>query len=247
MPGPLGPTGPTTDPNWGWNTIGWTNQGNLGGDVEGQSLSAPGQGSMLIEPAALSGYIARTLDPDVTSAGVGAITTATFVSGTPLLYALQVMEPAATTGVVVAGNTAGPPTHSIAALYNASSGALVVTTGDLLTAGFGTTTAKIAWTAATALAPGYYWVLLAESGGTMGKINVYPLATEAQLLLSSTGAPVPYVVGSTPRFGTGSTGMTSITATPAGLATLGTLSSASATMVLAKTANATAASFVALY
>lgn len=245
MPGPLGTIAPTTDPNWAWDTVGWTNQGNLGGDVEGQSLSAPGQGSMLVEPAALSGFIARSLDPDVTSVGTSA--TLTFTTTVPVLFAVQVLEPVISTGVVVPGNTAGPPTHAIAALYNATSGALVANTADLGAAGFGTTTAKFTWcspgTSTTATIPvtsGYYWVMLVESAGTMGKINIFPSSTETQVLLGGTAA-IPFTVGSTPRFATGSTGLNAVTATPAGLVTLGTLTTS---MVIAKYAQTV---FVGLY
>ena len=239
MAGPLGTIAPTTDPNWAWDTPGWTNQGNTS-DVEGAQLSAPGQGSMLVEPAALSGYIARSMDPDVTSGG-GTSTTTLFVTGTPFLFSMQVMDPVVTTGVAVAGAAAGPPTHSIAALYSASSGQLVANTADLGASGFGTAAAKIPWAATTALSAGYYWVLLVESSGTMGTLTSFTLAAESQLLLSNTGAPIPFLTGTTPRFGIGSTGLTGMTATPAGLVTLGTLTTS---MVVTKNTKAT---FVGLY
>lgn len=239
MPGPLGTLGPTVDPNWAWDTYGWTNQGNLGGDVQGQNLgAAPGQiATALGTPSALSGYISRSMDPDDSTQSSG---TLTFVTGTAQLFGLLVLEPVSTTGIVVGGKTAGPPTHSVAGLYNAVTGAQVAHTADLLTAGFGTAAAKIAWSAVTPIAPGFYWALLVESSGTMGTVNAMSLATntEMQVLLTGTAA-IPFTPGSTPRFATGGTGLTSLTATPAGIPAALTTS-----MVISATATA---SFVGIY
>jgi hypothetical protein len=156
-----------------------------------------------------------------------------------------VLDPVSTTGLVVGSKTPGSGTaHAVAGLYNATTGTLVANTADLLTAGFGAAAAKIPWAAVTPLSPGYYWALLVETGATMGTLNAITLTGvgigEAQALLTGTH-PVPFVVGTTPRFATGGTGLTGLTATPAGLGTLGPLL---ATNVISSTATG---SFVGLY
>lgn len=236
MPGPLGTLGPTVDPNWAWNTPAWNSQTNTG-DTIGTNLGAPGQGSMLVEPAALSGYIARTLDPDVSAAG--ASSTLTLTSNTAYLFNLQVMDPVSTTGVVISGKNAGTTTHAVAVLYNAVTGTQVAVTADLVAAAFGTAAAKIPWAAVTPIASGYYTVLLVATSSVSPTLNAIPLTiSEAQTLLTGTH-PIPFVLGTTPRFATGGTGLTGLTATPAGVP-----AALTAANVVSLTATA---SFVGLY
>jgi hypothetical protein len=60
MPGPLGFTGVTVDPNWAWNTLGWNSQVNTGGDVEETSSVSQPNG-----PTA--GFLATSVPQLVTS------------------------------------------------------------------------------------------------------------------------------------------------------------------------------------
>jgi hypothetical protein len=212
MPGPLGTIAPTTDPNWAWDTPGWTNQGNTQ-DVEGQNLSAPGQGSMLIEPAALSGYIARTMDPDVTTIG-GTGTNSTSTSQTCYLAAVQVLEPVTTGHIAYYQTVAGVTSpHFYMALYSATTGVQVAVTADQ-GAGAATTFEKVAWTTAVALSPGYYWVLRLSNATTTQKVAAYTLSAESQGLLSGTSV-LNYTVGTSLRFAIGGTGLTSLATPPA--------------------------------
>jgi hypothetical protein len=209
---------PTTDPLWAYNVPGWTSQGNTG-DTIGANMAGPGGGSMLIEPAALSGYLGRTLDPDVTAAN-GSAGTVTFATGTAIMAAMQIMEPALTSKVVLVGKAVGTSTHAYAGLYNATSGQLVAQTADRLATGFGATSVAtaISWTTPTVISSGYYWLLLFIVTGTTTTLVGLTLSSEAQSLLTGTAA-VPFVLGSTPRFATGSTGLTSLAALPAALTT----------------------------
>jgi hypothetical protein len=213
MPGPLGTLGPTVDPNWAWDTPAWTSQANTG-DTIGTNLGSPGQGSMLVEPAALSGYIARTLDPDVSTTGAA---TFTFTSGTVYLSAFQVMDPATTTKCVVAGKAVGTSAHAYAGLYNAVTGAQLAVTADLTN--FGTTAASHAWATAATLSPGYYWgAVMIVTGTTTTLTGVsFGAVNEAQLQLTGTAA-IPFVLGTSLRFATGGTGLTGLTTLPTALA-----------------------------
>jgi hypothetical protein len=223
MPGPLGTLGPTVDPNWAWDTPGWTNQGNTQ-DVEGQNLGAPGQGSMLIEPAALSGYVSRTLDPDVSSVGTGSAFA--FATGVANMAALQVLEPVTTSKVVFnIATAAATPTYSCVGLYNAVSGSLVAQTSTTSSNFTGTGGKTLSWATATAISPGYYWVLFLSVAATGVKLNGFTLSPEAQSLLTST-AVMPFVIGSTLRFAVGGTNLTSLAAIPTTLTTAMVVSAA---------------------
>lgn len=224
--GPLGPTGPTVDPNWAWDIPGWTSQGGTAaspttgpGDTIGQNLSSPGQGSMLIEPAALSGYITRTIDPDVTAAS-GAAGTFTPATGVVSMAAMQVMDPVVTTKVTVLGKAVGTAAHAYVGLYNAVSGQLVASTADQGASAFGTGSAanSISWVTPTALSSGLYWAALLFVTGTTTTLVGIVMSPESYKLGSSTAA-LPFTIGATPRFATGGTGLTGLTTLPTALTT----------------------------
>jgi hypothetical protein len=209
---------PTTDPLWAYDTPAWTSQGNTG-DTIGANLGAPGQGSMLIEPAALSGFIGRSLDPDVTSAG-GAGAALTFATGVAQLAAIQVMDPAVTTKVLLNSNTPPvTPTYSAIGLYNATTGQQVAVTSTTSTNFNGAAGARsINWTASTVVSSGYYWIMILSIAATGWKVSGYTLSAESQTLLTSTSV-MPYVVGTSLRFGVGGTGLTALAALPTVLTT----------------------------
>ena len=210
MPAPT----PSNDPLWAFDTPGWTTQGNTG-DTIGANLPSVSQGASLLEPAANSGYISRTLDPDVTTAG-GAGTTLTMTSGTVYLFLLQVLDPAFTKSVVVVGANAGTSTHAFVGLYNAFSGAQVAITADQTATVFGTTATKINWTTAAVLGPGYYWGAILTVSSVAPTLKAFTLAPEAQLLLTGTGV-TGWTLGTNLRFATGVTGLTGLSTLPASL------------------------------
>jgi hypothetical protein len=210
MPGPLGATGPTLDPNWAWDTQGWTNQGNLGGDVEGQNLnpSLLSANTYLTEPESLSGYVGRSMDPAVNSAGAANKQTPSV--GVLYLAAMEILAPAVTSKYVVSVATAGTTTSSVfQGLYN-NQGALVASNTAVGT--IAATTISRTWTTPAVLSPGlYYGAWLTGVAGAQAA-QFYGTAISAeQSLLSGTTWP-----GTTFRFlSTGS----SLAALPASLAT----------------------------
>jgi hypothetical protein len=214
--GPLGPQGPTVDPNWAWDVPGWNSQTNTG-DTIGANLGSPGQASMLVEPAAWSGYITRTIDPDVTAAA-GAAGTFTPATGVVSMAIMQVMDPAVTTKVTILGKAVGTATHAYVGLYNAVSGQQVAITADQGASAFGTGSAanSLSWTVATPLASGYYWAALLFVTGTTTTLVGVSMSPESYKLGTGTAA-MPYGVGTTPRFVTGGTGLTALTTLPAAL------------------------------
>ena len=221
MPAP----NPLTDPLWAFNTPGWNSQANTG-DTIGTNLPSVSQGASLLEPAANSAYITRSMDPDVTTAG-GAGTTLSLTSGTAFLFLVQVLDPAFTKSVVVVGAVAGTTTVALVGLYNAYSGAQIAATANQGAAAFGTTATKINWATAAVVQPGYYWVMVLTVNTVVPTLKAFTLAPEAQLLLTGTGVTL-WTLGTNLRFATGVTGLTGLSALPASLTATMT-SSATAT------------------
>jgi hypothetical protein len=204
MPGPLGTLGPTVDPNWAWDTPGWTNQGNTS-DTEGVQLAGQSNlgASVLIEPAALSGFLARTIDPDLSAVGAFALT----ASSTTSMYGalMQTYDPIITKNVCytysVGTGSTGTQSHQWIALVNPGTGVVYAVTADAgataASAGFN----KVAWTATTVLPPAQYLVLYANIFTAWGTLQpklggIATLAAEAQGLLATTqttsGPITPY-------------------------------------------------------
>lgn len=205
---------PSNDPLWAYDTPGWTSQANTG-DTIGANLPGVSTAALLAEPAALSGYIARAIDPDTTSAG-GTGTTLSMTGGTAYLFAMQVVEPSYTTKVIVGGKTAGTSTHGWAALFNAYTGTQIAITADLTTTQFGTSTTAFNWASGAVIAPGYYYVMLLSVNSVAATLTAFTLSKEAQMLLTSTSC-VAFTSGSSLRFATGGTNLTSLSAVPASL------------------------------
>jgi hypothetical protein len=119
---------PATDPNFAWDTQGWTNQGNTG-DVEGENPGGSGLGlpaSSLVDPAALSGFAFRNMDPDqLTTAG------ATLTTNTVYFSAFTVDTPTISTKGLVDVTTHGTVTVAYYAIVDANG------TTQAVTANFG--------------------------------------------------------------------------------------------------------------
>jgi hypothetical protein len=217
MAGPLGPLGPTVDPNWAYNTPAWSSQANTG-DVEGTGI-VQGTISELVEPAALSGYITRTMDPDVSSAGVQTGSVGT-VSGTAYLAAVQILQPAVSTKVNINVKTIPvTPTYSAIALFSSVTGqrlAITSTTSTNFNTTGGVAGGVLNWTTPAVLSSGYYWAVLLSIAATGVILQGFPLAGESQALLTGTGV-LNYTVGSSLRFATGSTNLTGLAAMPTAL------------------------------
>jgi hypothetical protein len=198
---------PSTDPNWAWDTSGWTNQGNTG-DVEKSS------GALLNSvygTAGLSGVLAQTWDPILNTTNAALPATNTFY-GT-LVY---LPTPVYTTKVVANQSTAGTTTHGYFAVLSATSatlGTTVCATADQVAA---TTTAAVSWATATVLSPGLYYFGYAFTWSVQTKFDGLPVlgVTDSQLVTSPAN----------PRFVTGSVTITSAfpaTVTLAAQTTLG--------------------------
>lgn len=207
MPGPLGPTGPTTDPNWAWDTPGWTNQSNTG-DTEGTN-NAPaslGSNTYLTEPEALSGFVARSMDPAVNSAQSS--TKATFTNQVIYVAAMEVLAPAVTSKFVVSVGTIGGTSTSYFGLYSAvgTQMATIAVVNNIPA-----TTISRSWTTAAVLAPGTYYFAWLNATAASGAVPYATAQTSEQTLLSGTTFP-----GSTFRFFSTGSGASTL---PASLAT----------------------------
>jgi hypothetical protein len=198
--GPLGPQGPTVDPNWAWDVPGWTNQGNTGDTIGAQLGGNPAisGNAFLGEPEGLSAYIARSMDPTVLSAAKSA---GTLVTGTLYLAAMQVLEPVVSSKVVVSCATIGGTSTTYLGLYSLA-GALVATTASI--ANIAASTISRNWVTSVALAPGVYYGAWLNTVAASGAVpNTNPQIAE-QILLSGTTFP-----GTTLRYFSTGTGMTS--------------------------------------
>lgn len=204
MPGPLGTIAPTTDPNWAWDTPGWTNQGNLGGDVEGQNLSPAllATNSFLNEPEGLSGFVSRSIDPAVNSAVVKGTGVATFTTAVLYLAAMEVLAPAVTKQVVVSVGTVGGTSTTLLGLYN-STGSLVASTVSIPT--IPATTIARSWVTPAVLAPGIYYGAWLNMTAASGAVPFANATSTEQLMLAGTTFP-----GTTFRFFSTGTGLTTV-------------------------------------
>lgn len=185
MPGPLGTLGPTVDPNWAWNTPAWTNQGNTG-DTEGTNLNPAllGSNTYLTEPEALSGYVARSMDPAVNSAQN--TTKATLTNAVLYLAAMEVLAPAVTSKFVVSVGTVGGTSSTLFGLYT---GVGTLIAADTAVANIPATSISRTWTTAVALAPGLYYFAWLNTAAASGAVPFGTSQTSEQSLLAGTTFP----------------------------------------------------------
>ena len=202
MPGPLGTIAPTTDPNWAWDTPGWTNQGNTG-DTEGAGLSAPSN-PLAPNGAILSGVIAATMD-----AGAASVTGLTsLVTNTAYGAMVYVAAPAVTTKVFANDSTAGTTTHGYM-LLTSLGGTVLAATADLTT----TVGGAKSWAASTTLASGFYYLAIATTNSVTGVYSGAPVSAvtcgNGSGLVWAAGGPYPrFVTGAAVLTGTAPTSVT---------------------------------------
>lgn len=175
---------PATDPNFAWDTQGWTNQGNTG-DVEGTNLypASLGANQYLVEPEALSGFIARSMDPALNSVASGtynllATTTAAFA-------AVQVLEPAITSKVTIFAKYSATSAVAGLGLYNFAGTQLTTCNSSALTAS--NAAYVTSWATPQVLAPGIYYVGgVTHSGAGFLDFQATALTVENSLLAQAT-------------------------------------------------------------
>lgn len=190
--GPLGPTGPTVDPNWAWNVPGWNVQGGTAaspttgpGDTEGQNLTGAqlSNNAFLSEPEALSGYIARSMDPalnSLTSAfySLAATTTAAFA-------AVQVLDPVVTSKVTIFAKYSTTSAVAGVGLYNFAGTQIATCNSAALGASAGVITTS--WSTAAVLSPGTYYIgVVTHSGSGFVDFAATALTVENALLGQAT-------------------------------------------------------------
>jgi hypothetical protein len=174
---------PATDPLWAYDTPGWTNQGNTGDTIGTQLTGAPfSANAFLGEPEALSGYIARSIDPALNSVS-GTTGTAISANTTGYFAALEVMNPALTKKIVVSTKyTTSADTLSMA-LYNFAGVQVATITGVAQTTSFAPVIGT--WSTAATLGPGTYYVGLCASS-THTTLQTTTLTVEQSLLAQAT-------------------------------------------------------------
>jgi hypothetical protein len=184
MAGPLGIIAPSTDPNWAYDTPGWTNQGNTG-DVEGSQLAGASfaGNAFLGEPEALSGYIARSIDPSVLSTVASNFLVMGTSSTTAYFAAVDVIAPAKTSAVVIYAKSVSSSTSANVGLYN-SAGVQLTTAAPALTTSVAAV--KTSWSAAQILAPGTYYVGVTTSAAVGVDLCGTSLTVEQALLPEAT-------------------------------------------------------------
>lgn len=183
--GPLGPTGPTADPNWAWDIPGWTNQGNTG-DTEGSQLGGAqlSNNAFLSEPEALSGFIARSMDPAINSVtagtpySLGATTLAAFA-------AVQVLDPVVTSKVTIFAKYSATSATAGIGLYNFAGTQIASCTSAGLTSSNAAYTTS--WGTAAVLSPGTYYIgVVTHSGSGFVDFAATTLTVENALLAQAT-------------------------------------------------------------
>lgn len=184
MAGPLGTIAPTTDPNWAWDTPGWTNQGNTS-DVEGAQLSGATltNNAYLSEPEALSGFIARSMDPALNSLtssnySLAATTTAAWA-------AIQVLDPCVTSKVTIFAKYSATSATAGLGLYNFNGTLIASCTSASLGASNAVVTTS--WSTAAVLAPGPYYIgVVTKTGSGFVSLAATTLTVENALLAQAT-------------------------------------------------------------
>lgn len=193
MPAP----NPATDPLWAYNTLGWTNQGNTG-DIPTPGATGIQGNQVLVEPASLSQYITRSLDPDISQTGSGITESNSLMN----CHLVEVLGPALTSKVSFNVQTADvtAPTKKWWALVSWPSGIVVAVTANS-TAVYGATgTTTVSWTSPTVVASGLYYIVLVDNAGTAVKLSgISALAAECQanLIGGSTTVPLRFATNST--------------------------------------------------
>lgn len=180
---------PATDPLWAYNTLAWTNQndgsaGTLTKNVEGAALTgaAMTNNSFLSEPEALSGFIARSLDPAVNSVS-GNTGTALSANTTTYVAAIQVVDPALTSKVVISAKYTTTADTFAFGLYNFAGAQIATVTGVACTTSFAPVVGT--WSTATVLSPGTYYIALTPSS-THTTLQTTTLTVENALLPQAT-------------------------------------------------------------
>lgn len=181
------------DPLYAYNTAGFTNQndgvvGSLAANVEGAvgtvAAGLLGNNQYIGEPEALSGYVARSMDPAVNSAQNS--TKATFTNQVLYLTALEVLDPAQTSKFVVSVGTVGGTSTTLFGLYN-SVGAQVAASASV--SNIAASTISRNWTASAVLYPGTYWFGWLNTAAASGAVPFATAQTSEQTLLSGTTFP----------------------------------------------------------
>lgn len=171
---------PATDPLWAYDTPGWTNQ-NATGDIEGNNLT-PVSFEYLAEPAAASWYLARTMDPDL-SAAAGTVTPSNAALNCLLVW---VPAPCLTHGAIFNPTTTGVTiSWNWCALVNAVNGVVMAVSAEQSAAPTSGTVYEYTWSAATIIAPGFYYITLATKWTTQPTFTgIATLAREVQYNLT---------------------------------------------------------------
>jgi len=182
MPAPS----PATDPLWAYNTLGWTNQGNTGDIPTGGTTSF----DYIQEPASLSYFLARTLDPDLSvAAGYTIGSSNTFYGGL-----VWFPGPTLVTSLVFDITTVGgTPTISYATIWNPTQNNAVLAVSANSTSALASGMNTVNFTAKTVIPSGVYYVGMSLSQPTHTTVisGIASLQPECQSNLTGT-APYFY-------------------------------------------------------
>jgi hypothetical protein len=181
-----------SDPTWAYDVPGWTNQGNTGDIATTNSTTF----EYLIEPAAASLYLARTIDPDV-SASSAIVASRTLIN----CALVWVPAPILTTSVVfnVASVDVSPGSYKYWVLVNMVTRAVEAVTANSTPVYGATGMGTANWTAKTVISSGFHYIAQVNTAATApGFTGVSPLQAEAQYNLSagSTTAPLRFCTNS---------------------------------------------------
>lgn len=191
---------PQGDPNWAYDTLGWTNQGNTG------DVPTTGASNGVVSPydAELSGVLASTMDS-------GSAVTAAFTPATGIFYGglIYLGGSAKSTKYFASVSAAGTTTHAYVALLSPA-GATLATSADLTTL----STATGSWATAPVLSAGFYYLGLVTTWSVLdsfaGIANAAMLCGNAPgLTYSGTGQ------GVLPKFVTSTAALTITSSFPA--------------------------------